>query len=458
MSDYYKAILNTRHKYYVEIMRALDIVRQFIIDRKLILVGGMGIDFALRLKGAKLYPDDEIPDYDFYSTAHAKDAYDLSVILCDAGFKDIACKPAIHITTMRVRIHGEPVADITYCPLNVFRKVPTLVYAELLFAHPHWQMIDQHVALSKPFEVAGASEVIFFRWKKDVARRDLIDKYYPLVQTEYDRESSGDSSIASSITRIGKVARIPLIKTHIPFDKIKGGCIAGWCGVNYTITDTGIDTYIPKGEHVTIYSNDYKKFIKVNKLKPLRYYAEYIGKLPRRVICESEIVDITGKKLTIEVYDVYGVLVAAVCVNKLTQTYLAGLQTVMVYLLCKMFSTSLPVLSELAKKQYLETYKKVSAGEFPIIEVYGDVSIPHSYFNYVKTLKESIFGIPTERVQPDVLYMRHGCKHDKSFDYSKSEYFMTDGMEIKEFLDLTLNPHESYSLDNPQGSIDDEKS
>src|SRR5205085_2130835 len=45
------------------ILKALECVRRFIILKKLIIVGGMAIDFNLRLKGSKLYADDTLPDY-----------------------------------------------------------------------------------------------------------------------------------------------------------------------------------------------------------------------------------------------------------------------------------------------------------------------------------------------------------------------------------------------------------
>ena len=49
----------------VMVDRALDIVREFIVERGLILFGGTAIDYALRLKGSKIYPDEQRPDFDF---------------------------------------------------------------------------------------------------------------------------------------------------------------------------------------------------------------------------------------------------------------------------------------------------------------------------------------------------------------------------------------------------------
>ena len=59
----------------VMISGALDIVKKFIVDRKLILFGGLAIDYALRLKGDKIYSDTKRPDLDFLSPRNVDDAF-----------------------------------------------------------------------------------------------------------------------------------------------------------------------------------------------------------------------------------------------------------------------------------------------------------------------------------------------------------------------------------------------
>ena len=94
--------------------RALEIVRSFIAERKLVLYGGQAIDFALRLKGSGIYPDYQTPDYDFYSPQSVDDAYDLAERLAAEGFKNVGALPAIHVQTMRVKTDFIFVADISY--------------------------------------------------------------------------------------------------------------------------------------------------------------------------------------------------------------------------------------------------------------------------------------------------------------------------------------------------------
>ena len=70
--DYYTNLSNVRSVIYDNITDALTIVKQFIISNDLILVGGMAIDFALKLKGDQIYTDDQLPDYDFDSPLHTE--------------------------------------------------------------------------------------------------------------------------------------------------------------------------------------------------------------------------------------------------------------------------------------------------------------------------------------------------------------------------------------------------
>ena len=66
---------------------ALNHVRDFIKKEKRVLYGGMAIDLALRAKSKKLYDDDVVPDYDFYSPDHYVDAYAIARHLHKYAYK-----------------------------------------------------------------------------------------------------------------------------------------------------------------------------------------------------------------------------------------------------------------------------------------------------------------------------------------------------------------------------------
>lgn len=160
--------------------RALEIVRQFIIDRRLILFGGLAIDYALRLRGSHIYPDGERPDFDFLSSRSVDDAYDLADILIAAGFKNVGAIRAIHVQTMRVRTDFISVADIGYAPPAVFERIPTVDWRGMRVVHPDFQRMDQHLAFCFPFN-GPPLEDVNHRWRKDLKRFNLFERHWPIT-------------------------------------------------------------------------------------------------------------------------------------------------------------------------------------------------------------------------------------------------------------------------------------
>lgn len=167
------------------ILCAMEEVRKFIIKKKLILYGGMAMDQALRTRGSSIYGDEEVPDYDFFSPNHHTDAYDLAELLIEKGYEEVQVVGAIHTTTMRVRVSWQWVADIGYCPKNVFDSLNTLEYKGLLVVHPYYSVIDQCSSLCRPFD-EPPREVIFHRWKKDNTRMKKILDVFPLEASSFD--------------------------------------------------------------------------------------------------------------------------------------------------------------------------------------------------------------------------------------------------------------------------------
>lgn len=227
-----KKILFSKHQYNNELQKSLNIVRDFIINKKLILVGGMAIDMALRLKGDKIYDDEEeIPDYDVYSPEFHKDAYDLAELLyTELQINDINVINARHISTLKVRVHFTTVSDITFIPKNIYDKLPTLNYetnfGTFKIIHPHYQMINQHRSLYIPYENAPY-ETIFFRWKKDMLRFELLNKYYGLKNNDE------------------KLIKIKTIPIKLDKKKIEGCCIGGYSALLfwlYLATNLGYKT------------------------------------------------------------------------------------------------------------------------------------------------------------------------------------------------------------------------
>lgn len=168
---------------YNDLIIGIEIVKKFIIDNKLIIYGGSSIDYALRLKGDNIYPDNMliVPDLDFYSPDNAEHAYKLADILYTRGYKEARTINAMHMKTMRVDLGSNHfIADITFCPKIVFDILPYLEYNDMRIIHPIFQRIDIHSSLSFPYDDVP-KEVIFARWSKDIKRFNKLDKHYKIV-------------------------------------------------------------------------------------------------------------------------------------------------------------------------------------------------------------------------------------------------------------------------------------
>ena len=171
---------------YGDIIAAIDIIKQFIIDHGLIIYGGSAIDYALRLHGDKEYPDEAlaIPDLDFYSPDNVQHSYIIADILYKAGWENSRAINALHTETQRVDIMDNHfIADITYVPKVIFDSLTYLTYNNMRIIHPDLQRLDIHSSLAFPYD-DPPREVIFARWQKDIRRFNKLAKYYPLAIKE----------------------------------------------------------------------------------------------------------------------------------------------------------------------------------------------------------------------------------------------------------------------------------
>ena len=278
------------------VVNALSIVENFVKRNKLILVGGIAIDFALRLKGDSLYPDDELADYDFFSPTHYLHAYELAEELCQLEYPLISSINALHPTTMRVRIGGTAVADITYMPKELFDKIPTLFFKGFKFVHPHYQMISQHRSLSFPYSGVPFVDNVG-RFLKDMSRYSLLLTYYPF-----------EMPVITTLPKI-LVKKAPLLPNTI---------LTGWSAFIYwhtkykikSIFDTKFNTTkkemsfsINVDVPITVYCcTDFAEYInkikKYKKAKTIDLYHELIDYIFERAeIGDITVIDLFNNKI-----------------------------------------------------------------------------------------------------------------------------------------------------------------
>ena len=379
----YDLILFENNFMFKVLNEALQIVKQFIIDKKLILKGGQAIDSALRLRGSALYTAEEVPDYDFLSADHYGDAVELGDILCKAGFEKISIIKAMHSTTMRVRINYISVADITYCPPNVFKKTAFLLYKGMRIIHPHTQILDMHRALSYAYEGIKMGGT-FARWKKDLTRYNMLITLYPIHPIEPKniisrRIPSPSGEVYHSNQNISFEARISRGKPVDYLYKLKFKkpiCLAGYIAYAYHMgeyvdTNKGRVFKLQRPE-ITIFDDNYKP------PKKASLFAPYMGWLPQSYETNED-------DLKLTVYDNTGTFL---CANLVGEYYVADIHHIMMYLLLmREFKLYIALRDKCAREKI-----------YPTINYYGSKNIDENLERYIKKFDNE----PTELLPSDL--------------------------------------------------------
>lgn len=423
--DWWEDVVVKNDVNYANTKRALEITEQFIGDNNLILIGGMAIDMALKIMGrAGIYQSEKLPDYDFLSPDTTVHSAQLAHLLCKAHLINISAINAMHTTTIKVRCNFTPAADIGYCPKEIYDSLPTLKIGKLRIIHPHFQIIDIHRSLSYPFEraqVIGAG--LFYRWKKDCTRYDLLLDAYP-IECESPSVCTVDTS---RITLDGEL--------------IAGDCITGWAAISHwknmnADVSRVSDVEIPVGEPIQIFTDDFSKYIKradnVNA-DSIRYFEAVLGHLPRHVK-----LSIAGQKY--EIFDNYGALLSAEPVNNL---YVANMQHCMLFLINTIYIAvrgAPEQLKSYCRAQYIECARLVVVGDrpgiIPSINVFGSANWDESYIIGRRKFVARLSGTKLQEkdVIDGVYPVEPKCSSSISFDYMKSPYFAISGSRTGVFI------------------------
>ncbi len=467
LDKFYKSLVIKKSEDSDIIFAAINITQKYIINNNKILVGGQAIHYALRLKeNPGIYMDDAIPDLDMISDTHFKDAYKIAIILKRAGFENISVINALHPSTMRIRINFNDICDITYVPKNIIENIPTLKYKGFTIIHPHMQMIDQHRALSYPYENAPL-ETILHRSKKDMVRYDTLYEYYPIKLLSFVPKNKYDSNSV----------HIELVQKYINTKILKDQCISGYAALNYWVEEArklGFKPNINLGsiklETAKLESNmqillpfDYSNIvIYTNNIKDL--YEQIQKEMPdTNALFYNKFLDKLPKKISIGSYEIYDnqQKIAAYYDTKY-DTYIANLQHVMMYILLQY-----SVISKMNNKQRSYSlfagynlcrniikwvnsqcvdkidikFKKF----YPTAQVYGDNNlndatvVKRAQFNLkntaidVESEMEFNYSQPKAVYDRDLLYGKIPQKYYE-FDISKSEIYNIDGNQINSFL------------------------
>ena len=463
----YESMVARRSYNYKEIEEALEIVEKFIIDKKLVLYGGMALDLAAKLKGEFVYDpkDNVLPDMDFFSPEPIKHAYELAEILFKKGYAGVNAISAMHVSTLRIRISDDVVADISYMPPVIFDDMKTLKVGKLTIVHPLYQRMDQHKAWTGPMRTPPM-EAIFNRFSKDMTRFQLIDRLYP-IEDNPDLKNVKYPILAkviipnySDVLWTGYISYAvhyyQLVKLMKSKFKISDEILKKFKEVYpLKLTSRGCDLYVEipliksdQTDQLTFWTDELEKMVEMcqktqsKKTEPKQYkpYMDSIRPHMARV----------GK---FDVFDNKGDLKPMFVFNmgKAELSVTTG-QSTLLYFLHLYFTTSsekkcfyfkmyqsCKTIIEITESilidndvEYNEWIPKLSI--FLSMTLYGSSNhseVYHIAEQYIKYNIDDVSFDKREKLRPKSFYPERGQDKPTETDVSKFKYFQIDGLEIK---------------------------
>ena len=163
------------------IKQLLDIVRDFIKEKKLVIYGGTALNALMPPQDQFYDYSKEIPDYDFFSPNAQQDAIELADRFYAAGFSDAQARSGVHPSTYKVSASFTQLADITQMPVEILNQMDIVEGQDgLFYVGPMYLRID----LYKQMAESGQPD----RWPKVWKRMQLLNRNYPMPCKASDLE------------------------------------------------------------------------------------------------------------------------------------------------------------------------------------------------------------------------------------------------------------------------------
>jgi len=460
------------HIYKNQIKESLNIVEEYIKKNDVILVGGQSMDFSLKLKGSYIYDKYSVPDYDAISPDFYTHAKNITSILCKKQYTNVSLVPAIHLTTVRVKVSNYTVFDSTYCPEDIYIKIRTIKYLGINLIHPDYQKIDQLNSLSFLFEQTGPSQNIYHRMKKDISRNNLLKEYFPIISNNMKINTKEIIIPLKLITSINfksfnedenqyiesndnicchgflgyslyyqKIFELYQKNKYFLEDDDKNNIIELFDNIiksPFTIKNKDCVFNIPKNENITLINgNNNMGFIeellkKIYKKIKVENYNKLLEVKPMSKIfktdnIEFEIFDLSGKLLSCNLFNFDDNNFISSNFNYLLSYFLVRYNFYDSDELYLSYYISLQNIIKIAN--ILSNVENLNLSNFNYsISTYGMFNYSESFYYFIQNFNYLIKNNKNSEYKPGKIYTNYpNCNVDKDFEPDSSEYFLIDG-------------------------------
>jgi hypothetical protein len=153
---------------------SLAVVKNFLKTHRVLCYGGTAINNLLPKKDQFYNPEEDVPDYDFFSKTPQAHSVIIANKLRAEGITSVEVKPGMHLGTFKVFADFTGVADITQLDEEIFDRLweEAEVRAGIHYVPVNFLRMSMYLELSRPHGDVS-------RWEKVYSRLELLNKAHP---------------------------------------------------------------------------------------------------------------------------------------------------------------------------------------------------------------------------------------------------------------------------------------
>ena len=153
---------------------SLAVVKKFLKDNRVLCYGGTAINNLLPKKDQFYNPEEDVPDYDFFSKTPQAHSVTIANQLRKEGIAAVEVKPGMHLGTFKVFADFTGVADVTHLDEEIFDRLweQAEVRQGIHYVPVNFLRMSMYLELSRPHGDVS-------RWEKVYSRLELLNKAFP---------------------------------------------------------------------------------------------------------------------------------------------------------------------------------------------------------------------------------------------------------------------------------------
>lgn len=184
------------------VKKMLGVVEKFLKTHRVLCYGGTAINNLLPEEKQFYNPDQDIPDYDFFSETPQHHAMMIADELNALKIGYVEVKPGMHLGTFKVFSEFHGVADVTHLDPKIFDRLwkDDITVHGIHYVPPDFLRMSMYLELSRPKGDVS-------RWVKVYKRLQLLNKHYPM-------KCPGEFPVSKELIHERKKETLSLLKHH----------------------------------------------------------------------------------------------------------------------------------------------------------------------------------------------------------------------------------------------------